>query len=330
MAKKGRHEKEHWNGLEMDLRDLDELTEIVEADGFAIEEDEPRDFDDSLSEEVGHETDSVKAYLKEIGRHELLKGHEEIELGRAVKRGCKIARRKLIQSNLRLVVSVAKRYSSRGLSFQDLIQEGNVGLMRAVEKFDPERGYKFSTYATWWVRQAITRALANTARTIRVPVHVGETMSRLRRAVKELGDELGRQPTVKEIAAKLEIDEERVLSTVGAFRSLLSLDSKVFQDSDTELSDMVEDSGVPRPEHTAHVSMLRLKVSRILEPLTMRERQVLEMRFGLHDFTPRNLSEIAQRLGISRERVRQIEYVALKKLGKDRNARDLLDDLNLG
>jgi RNA polymerase primary sigma factor len=279
-------------------------------------------------EETPLEEDSLKVYLREIGRHRLLNGTEEIELGRAVRDGNIEARRKLIQSNLRLVVSIAKRYNNRGLSFQDLIQEGGLGLIRAVEKFDPERGYKFSTYATWWIRQAITRALADKSRGIRVPVHVGESMSKLRKLVRQMVEDLGRKPTMDEIVARSGLSREKVMLTIGAFRELLSLDSKLRDESDTLLSDMIEDKSRPNPEAVAEEGLLSSQVSSLLSRLSMREQDIIRLRYGLECDSPKSLEELSQLLGVSRERVRQIECRALKKLRKDNQARDLMDNLN--
>ncbi len=274
------------------------------------------------------EEDSLKIYLREIGRHKLLNGTEEIELGRAVRDGDLEARRRLIQSNLRLVVSIAKRYNNRGLSFQDLIQEGGLGLIRAVEKFDPERGYKFSTYATWWIRQAITRALADKSRGIRVPVHVGESMSKLRKLVRLMVEEMGRKPTMDEIVVRSGLSREKVMLTIGAFRELLSLDSKLRDESETLLADMIEDKSLPHPETVAEERLLSRHVTILLSRLSSREQDIIKLRYGLDCDSPKSLEELSQILGVSRERVRQIECRALKKLRKDGQARDLMDNLN--
>jgi RNA polymerase primary sigma factor len=274
------------------------------------------------------EEDSLRTYLREIGRHRLLNGTEEIELGRAVRDGNPEARRRLIQANLRLVVSIAKRYNNRGLSFQDLIQEGGVGLIRAVEKFDPERGYKFSTYATWWVRQAITRALADKSRGIRVPVHVGETMSKLRKVVREFFDEHGRKPSVEEIVERSGIAKDKVVLTIGAFRDQLSLDAKLRDESETLLADMIEDKSRPLPESAAEEKLLSMQVRALLSRLSDREQDIIQFRYGLNCESPKSLEELSHLLGVSRERIRQIECRALKKLKKDNLARNLMDTLN--
>jgi len=323
---------------DLPLMRADELDEIIElGDSDVIE---ARFFVEDVADQHGDspayalepgagavEEDSLKLYLREIGRHRLLNGTEEIELGRAVRDGNSDARRKLIQANLRLVVSIAKKYNNRGLSFQDLIQEGGLGLIRAVEKFDPERGYKFSTYATWWIRQAITRAIADKSRGIRVPVHVGESMSKLRKVVKQLAEELGHKPNIDEIASRSGYTRDKVELTIGAFRELVSLDAKLADHSETLVSDMIEDKTRPLPEKVAEEKLLCRQVSSILSRLNMREQEILKMRFGLVCDSPKSLEELSQLLGVSRERIRQIECRALKKLRKDDQARDLMDNL---
>lgn len=310
-----------------DLIDFeDEETEAVPAAADPIDDPSVVEVEETVAAPV--EEDSLKVYLREIGRHKLLNGTEEIELGRAVRDGNRDARRKLIQSNLRLVVSIAKRYNNRGLSFQDLIQEGGLGLIRAVEKFDPERGYKFSTYATWWIRQAITRALADKSRGIRVPVHVGESMSKLRKLVRQMVEEMGRKPTMDEIVVRSGLSRDKVMLTISAFRELLSLDSKLRDESDTLLADMIEDKSRPHPEKVAEEGLLSLQVNVLLSRLSTREQDIIKLRYGLDYDSPKSLEELSQLLGVSRERVRQIECRALKKLGKDGQARDLMDNLN--
>jgi len=304
--------------IEHDEPTIKVLEEEAEAEEVILEPEEPAPV----------EEDSLRTYLREIGRHRLLNGKEEIELGRAVREGNNEAKRRLIQSNLRLVVSIAKRYNNRGMSFQDLIQEGGVGLIRAVEKFDPERGYKFSTYATWWVRQAITRALADKSRGIRVPVHVGETMSKLRKIVREFFDEHGHKPSVEEIVERSGLSKDKVILTIGAFRDQLSLDAKLRDESDTLLADMIEDKSRPLPETAAEENLMSRQVQALLSRLSLREQDIIQFRYGLNCESPKSLEELSHLLGVSRERIRQIECRALKKLKKDHQARNLMDNFN--
>ncbi|MBI4532986.1 MAG: sigma-70 family RNA polymerase sigma factor [Candidatus Melainabacteria bacterium] len=273
------------------------------------------------------EEDSVKTYLREISRHKLLSGCEEIELARATKLGDISARRRLIQANLRLVVSIAKRYINHGLSFQDLIQEGSLGLMRAVEKFDPERGNKFSTYATWWIRQAITRALANKARTIRVPVHVNDLLGKLRKSTHELSQELGRRPTLEEIVQATGMQRERVTLAFNASKDLLSLDAQCGDESDNTLADIIEDQDAPGPDEAAASELLLRHVDELLSSLTSRERDVIQMRYGLHADRSLSLEELGKMLGLTRERVRQIELRAMQKLRRNSQIKELRDFL---
>jgi RNA polymerase primary sigma factor len=327
-AKSNRHHQHEFEPS--DASDLDDLLESPDGTLSEIEpETEPDDIVPDTDEPAPVvEEDSLRTYLREIGRHRLLNGTEEIELGRAVKQGSVEARRKLIQSNLRLVVSIAKRYNHRGLSFQDLIQEGGLGLIRAVEKFDPERGYKFSTYATWWVRQAITRALADKSRSIRVPVHVGETMSKLRKIVREFVDQHGRKPTVDEMVVRSGLTKDKIILTIGAFRDQLSLDAKLRDESDTLLADMIEDKSRPAPESVAEESLMAVQVKNLLSRLSDREQDIIQFRYGLNCEAPKSLEELSHILGVSRERIRQIECRALKKLKKDHYARNLMDSFN--
>ncbi len=316
-----------------DFGNIEELIEFPDEDNSHLpaapaEIDSEQQFEAPEPEPAPAEEDSLRVYLREIGRHRLLKGAEEIELGRAVRDGNSEARAKLIQSNLRLVVSIAKKYTNRGLSFQDLIQEGGLGLIRAVEKFDPERGFKFSTYATWWVRQAITRALADKSRGIRVPVHVSESMSKLRRTVRQLTEELGRKPSMDEIATSSGLSRDKVMLTIGAFREMVSLDAKLKDESDTLVADLIEDRTVPTPERAAEEGLLTRKVASLISRLTDREQDIIKLRYGLDCEVPKSLEELSNLLGVSRERVRQIECRALKKLRKDNAARDLMDNLH--
>lgn len=290
------------------------------------EEEEPEKLEESSGDRLHHEADSLKAYLKEIGRHRLLKGHEEIELSRAMQGGDQIARRRLLQANLRLVVSIAKRYTNRGLSFQDLIQEGNLGLIRGAEKFDPEKGYKFSTYATWWVRQAITRALANKGRAIRIPVHVREDMAKVRRHVFLLARKLGRAPSLSEIAIATGFSQEKLRLIIGSEQELLSLDAPFNEDYERTLGELMHDN-MPSPTETAAGRMMSHDVRKLLNCLTPREQEVIKMRFGLSGEHPKSLEDIGRMLGMSRERVRQIELLAMRKLrhhGQNTGIKDYL------
>lgn len=273
------------------------------------------------------EDDSIKTYLREISRHKLLNGREEIELARAIRSGDEAARRRLIQANLRLVVSIAKRYTNHGLSFQDLIQEGSLGLIRAVEKFDPERGNKFSTYATWWIRQAITRALANKSRTIRVPVHMNDVLNRLRKVVRELSQELARRPTIDELAKASGMERGKVLLAFGSNRSLLSLDAACGEESDNTLADIIEDEDAPQPDEAAASQLLSKHVDELLSGLTARERDVIELRYGLHSERSLSLEELGRVLGLTRERVRQIEIRAMQKLRRNSQVSELKEFL---
>jgi RNA polymerase primary sigma factor len=316
--------------------DLDLLGELVQADDFAnsIEQDdsfEPGEVPkEGLNERASFagELDPVKAYLREIGRHRLLHKHEEIELGRAARDGSIVARQKIIESNLRLVVSIAKKFRHRGLSFQDLIQEGNLGLLQAVQKFDPEKGFRFSTYATWWIRQAITRALSNDSRTIRVPVHMTETRNNLRKAIEKLSIKLGRRPELNEIVEETGMNVESLYLVWSAFREPMSLDCSPGENFEGDLKDIVEDQSAQRPDDSAQLGVLKDKVKQLLSRLRTQERDILELRYGFVGNGPKTLAEVAQCVGYSRERVRQIEVRALKKLGCATNARDLLNDLN--
>ena len=269
--------------------------------------------------------DPVRIYLKEIGRVALLKAEEEVTLAKAIEAGEEEARHRLTEANLRLVVSVAKKYIGRGISFLDLIQEGNLGLLRAVEKFDYHRGYKFSTYAHWWIRQAITRALADKARAIRIPVHMIEMINKLVRVSGRLLQELGREPTDEEIADEMALTPVRVREIVKVSQAPLSLETPIGEEEDSHLADFVEDKEATSPVDAALLSVLQIEVEDILHTLTPRERRVLQLRFGLIDAHQRTLEEVGQRFGLTRERIRQIETRALRKLRHPSRSKKLKD-----
>ncbi|MCL5003930.1 MAG: RNA polymerase sigma factor RpoD [Patescibacteria group bacterium] len=271
--------------------------------------------------------DPVKMYLREIGKVKLLTGPEEVELAKRVEKGEKRASQDLTRANLRLVVSIAKRYMGRGLSFLDLIQEGNIGLMRAVEKFDWRRGFKFSTYATWWIRQAITRAIADQARTIRIPVHMIETINKFRREQARLEQSLGREPTAEEVAKVLEIDVERANEIIKISQEPASLESPVGKEEDSRLKDFVEDDEMKSPDEAASYELLKNHITSVLDTLNPRERRVLELRFGIRDGRARTLEEVGREFGVTRERIRQIEAKALRKLRHPTRSKRLRDYL---
>ena len=325
---KNREQKnsEDWGGS-VDLEDFDDLPIDIE-DEFRYAEEEEEEEETKVAHEHFVEEDSTKVYLREIGRHKLLNGREEIELARATRSGNELARRKLVQSNLRLVVSIARRYINRGISFQDLIQEGNLGLIRATEKFDPERGYKFSTYATWWIRQSITRAIANKSRAIRIPVHMTEVMSRLCKVVRQLAEKQGRRPLLEEIVAESGLERDKVLLAFGASKGLLSLDAATKDGFDRTLGDMLEDENLQAPEEEAASQLLTRDIGQLLLCLTAQEQDVINLRFGLKNGRPMTLAESGQVLGLSRERVRQIEFKAMKKLRNNNRVLGLKGYLN--
>ncbi|HEV2360697.1 MAG TPA: RNA polymerase sigma factor RpoD, partial [Acidimicrobiales bacterium] len=271
--------------------------------------------------------DPVRMYLKEIGKVALLKAEQEVSLAQRIERGDLVAKDALTEANLRLVVSIAKKYMGRGMSFLDLIQEGNLGLIRAVEKFDWQRGYKFSTYATWWIRQAITRAIADQARTIRVPVHMVETINKLVRVSRRLVQELGRDPTEEEIADEMGVSSERVREIRKISQDPVSLEMPVGEEEDSHLGDFVEDTDAVAPVDAATEAMLHGEVDDILDTLSPRERRVVQLRFGLVDGHQRTLEEVGKRFGVTRERIRQIEAKALRKLRHPSRAQRLRDFL---
>lgn len=271
--------------------------------------------------------DPVRMYLKEIGKVSLLTAEEEIELAKRMAQGDEEAKRKLCEANLRLVVSIAKRYVGRGMLFLDLIQEGNLGLIKAVDKFDWRKGFKFSTYATWWIRQAITRSIADQARTIRIPVHMVETINKLIRISRQLLQEFGREPTPEEIAAEMDISEEKVREILKIAQEPVSLETPIGEEEDSHLGDFIPDEDVPAPAEAAAFSMLKEQLVEVLDTLTEREQKVLRLRFGLDDGRARTLEEVGRRFDVTRERIRQIEAKALRKLRHPSRSKKLKDYL---
>ena len=266
-------------------------------------------------------------YLKEIGKVDLLSAEEEVALAERIEQGDREARRILSNANLRLVVSIAKRYVGRGMAFLDLIQEGNLGLLKAVEKFDCSKGFKFSTYATWWIRQAITRAIADQARTIRIPVHMVETINKIMRTTRSLTQELGRDPTTAEVAAKMEMTEERVIEILKIAQDPVSLETPIGEEEDSHLGDFIPDEDALAPEEMASFMLLREQLFDVLDTLTDRESKVLILRFGLQDGRPRTLEEVGEIFKVTRERIRQIEAKALRKLRHPTRSKKLKDFL---
>ena len=305
----------------------DDLLLGDDDDIILSEEDEVEIIDDvDVLEGVSTE-DPVRMYLKEIGNVPLLSTEEEIELAKRVDEGDEAAKKKLTEANLRLVVSIAKKYVGRGMPFLDLIQEGNMGLMKAVDKFDYSKGYKFSTYATWWIRQAITRGIADTGRTIRVPVHMVETINKTLRMTRTLLQELGREPTPEEVADRLNVPVSRVREVLKISRDPVSLDTPIGEEDDSHLGDFIEDDSALSPADSAAFSMLREELNTALESLTDRERQVVELRFGLRDGRARTLEEVGREFNVTRERIRQIEAKALRKLRHPSRSKRLKDFL---
>ncbi|SFC52713.1 RNA polymerase primary sigma factor [Alkalibacterium subtropicum] len=271
--------------------------------------------------------DPVRMYLKEIGRVDLLSADEEVSLAKRIESGDTLAKQELAEANLRLVVSIAKRYVGRGMSFLDLIQEGNMGLMKAVEKFDYEKGFKFSTYATWWIRQAITRAIADQARTIRIPVHMVETINKLVRIQRQLLQDLGREPTPEEIGAEMDLPTEKVRDILKISQEPVSLETPIGEEDDSHLGDFIEDDGATSPADNAAYELLKNELEDVLDTLTDREENVLRLRFGLDDGRQRTLEDVGKVFGVTRERIRQIEAKALRKLRHPSRSKQLKDFL---
>ena len=304
------------------------LDNDMDMDGIEDEEEVELDkIDLSVPEGVSIE-DPVRMYLKEIGKVSLLSADEEIELAKRMEKGDEAAKKRLAEANLRLVVSIAKRYVGRGMLFLDLIQEGNLGLIKAVEKFDYRKGYKFSTYATWWIRQAITRAIADQARTIRIPVHMVETINKLIRVSRQLLQELGREPTPEEIAEEMDMPVDRVREILKISQEPVSLETQIGEEEDSHLGDFIQDDNVPVPADAAAFTLLKEQLVEVLSTLTDREQKVLRLRFGLDDGRARTLEEVGKEFNVTRERIRQIEAKALRKLRHPSRSRKLKDYLD--
>ena len=315
--------------LRMDGKgDLDEELFLVdEADLEDEEEIDVEHMDLSVPDGISLD-DPVRMYLKEIGKIPLLSSEDEIELAKEMELGNEEAQKRLAEANLRLVVSIAKRYVGRGMQFLDLIQEGNLGLIKAVEKFDYRKGYKFSTYATWWIRQAITRSIADQARTIRIPVHMVETINRLVRTSRQLLQELGREPTMEEIGKRVDMPAERVAEIMKMSQEPVSLETPVGEEEDSHLGDFIQDDHVTVPQDAAAYTLLHEQLMEVLGTLTEREQKVLRLRFGLDDGRPRTLEEVGKQFHVTRERIRQIEAKALRKLRHPSRSKKLKDFLN--
>ena len=321
-------------GLELDADSLDDLYNAFSDNNIRVVSENPDD-DDASTKIMDTETlskdltinDPVRMYLKEIGQIKLLTNEEEAELADRISSGDEVAKATLAEANLRLVVSIAKRYVGRGMLFLDLIQEGNIGLMKAVEKFDIEKGFKFSTYATWWIRQAITRAIADQARTIRVPVHMVETINKLARVERQLTLELNREPTEEELAKKMETSVEKIREIYKISQEPVSLETPIGEEDDSHLGDFIPDETNMSPEDYAINELLKDEISEVLLTLTEREEKVIRLRFGLEDGRPRTLEEVGQLFGVTRERIRQIEAKALRKLRHPSRSRKLKDYL---
>ena len=330
-----------FSDMQLDAEQFEKILDFLEANNIDVLRITDDDVDDEMLLDVDDEDeievekidlsvpdgvsieDPVRMYLKEIGKVPLLSAEEEIELAKRMELGDQEAKKRLAEANLRLVVSIAKRYVGRGMLFLDLIQEGNLGLIKAVEKFDYRKGYKFSTYATWWIRQAITRAIADQARTIRIPVHMVETINKLIRVSRQLLQELGREPTPEEIAAEMNMPVERVREILKISQEPVSLETPIGEEEDSHLGDFIQDDNVPVPADAAAFTLLKEQLEEVLGTLTEREQKVLTLRFGLEDGRARTLEEVGKEFNVTRERIRQIEAKALRKLRHPSRARHL-------
>ncbi|WP_027407833.1 RNA polymerase sigma factor RpoD [Anoxybacteroides tepidamans] len=333
---------ERLSGFDLDSDQMDEYYEYLTEQGIDVISESDLDDDPDLDDLVKEEefdlndltvppgvkiNDPVRMYLKEIGRVPLLSAEEEIELAKRIEQGDEDAKRRLTEANLRLVVSIAKRYVGRGMLFLDLIQEGNMGLIKAVEKFDYRKGYKFSTYATWWIRQAITRAIADQARTIRIPVHMVETINKLIRVQRQLLQDLGREPSPEEIAEEMDLTPEKVREILKIAQEPVSLETPIGEEDDSHLGDFIEDQDATSPSEHAAYELLKEQLEDVLDTLTDREENVLRLRFGLDDGRTRTLEEVGKVFGVTRERIRQIEAKALRKLRHPSRSKRLKDFL---
>jgi RNA polymerase primary sigma factor len=335
-----------FSDMQLDAEQFEKILDFLEANNIDVLRITDDDVDDEMLLDVDDEDeievekidlsvpdgvsieDPVRMYLKEIGKVPLLSAEEEIELAKRMELGDQEAKKRLAEANLRLVVSIAKRYVGRGMLFLDLIQEGNLGLIKAVEKFDYRKGYKFSTYATWWIRQAITRAIADQARTIRIPVHMVETINKLIRVSRQLLQELGREPTPEEIAAEMNMPVERVREILKISQEPVSLETPIGEEEDSHLGDFIQDDNVPVPADAAAFTLLKEQLEEVLGTLTEREQKVLTLRFGLEDGRARTLEEVGKEFNVTRERIRQIEAKALRKLRHPSRSKKLKDFLN--
>lgn len=329
------------NVVEKDKNKINEEEELLNS--FSLDGAPEPEYDDLVSEddltdedlEITAENvdqfadDSVRLYLREIGKIPLLSNEEEVDLAYRIVKGEKKAKDKMVEANMRLVVSIAKRYSGRGLDFLDLIQEGNTGLLRAVEKFDPDKGFKFSTYATWWIRQAITRSIADQARTIRIPVHMIETINKLNRISRQCLQEMGREATPEELAERMNMPEDKIRKVLKIAKEPISMETPIGDDDDSHLGDFIQDESLELPLDSATAESLRIATNEVLEGLTPREAKVLRMRFGIDMNTDHTLEEVGKQFDVTRERIRQIEAKALRKLrhpSRSETLRSFLDD----